>query len=259
MCGRFTLRTPASQLIELFQVPSFPELAPRYNIAPTQMVICVRAASDHVTSREAVAMRWGLIPFWAKDMAIGNQLINARSETVAEKPAFRAALKKRRCLIPADGFFEWQKLSTGKKQPWLIQRLGEQPFAMAGLWETWTTRSGYAAAGGRSSDFGWTGEGGEDSGALSKVVMSCTILTTQASQDMLPLHDRMPVILPDHLWSAWLSPDVSKEQLAQMMAPLPAGSLTHTCVSMQVNRPSPDNPGCIAAVEPPEPLGITGT
>jgi putative SOS response-associated peptidase YedK len=136
MCGRFTLRTPAAQMLEIFNLVEMPALAPRYNIAPTQLVICIRSVADDPKSREAVQMRWGLMPFWAKDMAIGNQMINARAETVAEKPAFRAAFSKRRCLIPADGFLEWQKLSTGKKQPWLMEMADQQPFAWPGCGNT---------------------------------------------------------------------------------------------------------------------------
>jgi putative SOS response-associated peptidase YedK len=233
----------------MFHVPNFPMLAPRYNIAPTQLVICVREVSEQPNSREAVPMRWGLIPFWAKDMTIGNQLINARSETVAEKPSFRNAFAKRRCLIPADGFFEWQKLSTGKKQPWLIERVDHQPFAMAGLWECWTPK--------RSPDE--TSDDHDDSGdaeqGRAEPVISCTILTTGANEDMKPLHDRMPVILPIEAWAAWLSPSSSKGQLSSLLSPQPAGQLRRTCVSTVVNRPFPDNADCIAPVDPPEPLG----
>jgi putative SOS response-associated peptidase YedK len=223
-------------------------LAPRYNIAPTQLVICVRAMSDHPNSREAVPMRWGLIPFWAKDMKIGNQLINARSETVAEKPSFRNAFTKRRCLIPADGFFEWQKLSTGKKQPWLIEQQDQQPFAMAGLWECWTPKTGPVGNDEDNGDVSGTGKG------RAEPVISCTILTTEANDDMRPLHDRMPVILPIEAWAAWLSPQSSKGQINDLLKPLPNGLLFRTCVSTTVNRPFPDNAECITPVEPPEPL-----
>lgn len=248
MCGRYTLRTPAAKLIELFQVPAIPMLAPRYNIAPTQLVICVRAVSEQPNSREAVQMRWGLIPFWAKDMTIGNQLINARSETVAEKPSFRNAFAKRRCLIPADGFFEWQKLSTAKKQPWLVQQEDQQPFAMAGLWECWTPKTGPQ----KSHDEG--DDADNETKGRAEPVISCTILTTEANDDMKPLHERMPLILPIEAWAAWLSPHASTGQLSSLLKPLPNGQLFRTCVSTIVNRPFPDNAECITPVDPPEPL-----
>ena len=232
MCGRFTLRTPAAQMLEIFNLVEMPALAPRYNIAPTQLVICIRSVAEDPKSREAVQMNWGLVPFWAKDIAIGNQMINARAETVAEKPAFRAAFAKRRCLIPADGFLEWQKLSTGKKQPWLMEMAEQQPFAMAGLWEYWTPKG--------------------DSSA--KPVVSCSIITTSANEDMSVLHDRMPVILPIEAWATWLSPTANATQCTALLKSLENGLLTKTCVSTKVNRPFPDNAECLQPVDPPEPL-----
>ena len=245
MCGRYTLKTPAAKLIQLFRVPAMPMLAPRYNIAPTQLVICVRTVSEQPGSNEALFMRWGLIPFWAKDMKIGNTMINARSETIAEKPAFRAAFAKRRCLIPADGFFEWQKLSTGKKQPWLIEKDDREPFAFAGLWECWHPKVTE-----ESSD----GPPDAARAGAAVPVISCTILTTAANRDMQPLHERMPVILPIESWAAWLSPQASREQLTDMLQPLDNGRLVRTSVSAIVNRPFPDGPQCIEPVDSPEPL-----
>lgn len=247
MCGRYTLRTPAAQLIDVFHVPSLPTLAPRYNIAPTQLVICVRSVTDDPDSREAICMRWGLIPFWSKDMAIGNRMINARSETVAEKPAFRTAFRKRRCLIVADGFFEWQKLSTGRKQPWLMEMEDQQPFAMAGIWETWTPELTEENSG--------NSENSENSESVASVI-TCSILTTEANTDLSPLHDRMPVILPIEAWATWLSAKASVGQLNELLKPLPDGLMSRTCVSTVVNRPFPDNADCVVRVEPPEPLGI---
>jgi putative SOS response-associated peptidase YedK len=232
MCGRFTLRTPTAQMLEIFNLVEMPALAPRYNIAPTQLVICVRSVVENPKSREAVQMKWGLVPFWAKDIAIGNQMINARAETVAEKPAFRAAFAKRRCLIPADGFLEWQKLSTGKKQPWLMEMAEQQPFAMAGLWEYWTPKGDSTA----------------------KPVVSCSIITTSANEDMSVLHDRMPVILPIEAWATWLSPTANATQCKALLKSLENGLLTKTCVSTMVNRPFPDNAECLQPVDPPEPL-----
>jgi putative SOS response-associated peptidase YedK len=233
MCGRYTLRTPAAKLIRLFDVSSLPELAPRYNIAPTQRVLCVRALTEGGGGREAVLMRWGLVPFWAKDLAIGNQMINARSETAAEKPAFRTAFANRRCLIVADGFYEWQKLESGKKQPWLMEMPEQQPFAMAGLWEIWTPP--------QSEVQGGTGDMPEHS---IEPVISCSILTTEANSDMRVLHDRMPVIVPIESWTAWLSPKASRGQLKDLCRPLDDGLLQKREVTPAINRPiEPQVPG----------------
>src|SRR5262245_35107324 len=174
MCGRFTLATSRAQLADLFRLAGGPELPLRYNIAPTQPVPVVRAAGD---GRALALARWGLIPRWATDPAIGNRLINARSETVAEKPSFRDAFRKRRCLIPATGFYEWAK-TAGGKQPYHFRLLDGRPFAFAGLWERWD-------------------RGGEP-------VESCTILTTAANAVVRPVHERMPVILPAEAFAAWL-------------------------------------------------------
>jgi len=225
MCGRFTLRTPAPKLIEIFQVDAIPKLSPRFNIAPTQLILGIRAAESG-SERDALMMRWGLIPFWAKDQSIGNRLINARSETVAEKPSFRNAFKKRRCLIVADGFYEWQKLEDGK-QPHLIQMPDAEPFAIAGLWESWRDKSQ-----------------GDD----AKEVTSCTLLTTSANQEMQALHDRMPVILDPADWATWLSPESSVAQRQALLKPLSDGSLEHFPVSKVVNRPINDTPECIQPV-----------
>ena len=244
MCGRYTLKTPAAKLIELFRLPCLPMLAPRYNIAPTQLVLCVRAPAGSSDTSEALFMRWGLIPFWAKDMQIGNTMINARSETIAEKPAFRAAFARRRCLIPADGFFEWQKLSTGKKQPWLIERDDHEPFAFAGLWECWHPKAVVSSM--------VPAKVTEPESAAP--VISCTIITTTANRDMQPLHARMPVILPIETWAAWLRPEASRGQLTELLQPLADGQLLRTSVSTIVNRPFPDGPQCIEPVDSPEPL-----
>lgn len=238
MCGRFTLRTPAARLMDIFRTGPFPELTPRYNIAPTQLIICLRAAtpeSDLAAQglREVVSMRWGLIPFWASDTSIGSRMINARSETAADKPAFRQAWQKRRCLIPADGFYEWQTMARGSKQPWLIQQADEQPFAMAGLWECWHPRHPDGAT------------------ATEQIVLSCTILTTEANADLRPLHDRMPVILQPADYDMWLSEQASPAQRAQLMRPLPNGQLLRFPVSTMVNRPVVDNAECVQPIELP--------
>jgi putative SOS response-associated peptidase YedK len=236
MCGRFTLRTPADVLMQIFQTQDFPELQPRWNIAPTQQIVAVTSAEADWPRRTVGWFRWGLVPFWADDPSIGSKMLNARSETAADKPAFRAAFRKRRCLIPADGFYEWQKLSTGKKQPWWIHQADEQPFAMAGLWESWTPG------------------GNQDSAPSAEPLFTCTILTTGASSDLRGLHDRMPVILPSESWLAWLDPRTSPELLQLWMQPASPGTLQLTCVSQLVNRPTPDSPQCLTPVPPPEPL-----
>ena len=234
MCGRYTLKTPNPRLRDLFGLHDLPHLVPRFNIAPTQSVFTIRAMDAAAARREAVMMRWGLIPLWAKDMAIGNTMINARAETVAEKPAFRQAFSKRRCLIPADGFFEWEKLANGKKQPWWIRMHDEEPFAMAGLWENWAPKNKSEAS---DSDSPATG-----------VVQSCTILTINANADMQSLHDRMPVILPIEAWDAWLNPSSDKPTLQSLLLPFENGCLIRSPVSTIVNRPIVDSPECIVPI-----------
>lgn len=250
MCGRFTLRTPAPKLMELFRTPEFPSLFPRYNIAPTQRVLIVRVnpqpQSIHASlSHEAVLARWGLIPFWAKDQSIGNRMINARSETVAEKPAFRQACQKRRCLVPADGFFEWEPVEPKKKQPWLIHMHDSEPFAMAGLWECWKVRSTSAQHSLRSS----YPEPNIADDNESDFLISCTILTTHANEDMQPIHDRMPVILQPNQYDAWLSEDSSPQQRQQLMQPLQNGLLQKYRVSTVVNKPGNDIPECVQSID----------
>ncbi|MEZ6130645.1 MAG: SOS response-associated peptidase [Planctomycetaceae bacterium] len=222
MCGRFTLSTPAAKLIELFQVTAFPQFEPRYNIAPTQLVICIR---DTGRDREASGMRWGLIPSWAKDESIGNRLINARAETAAEKPSFRSAYRKRRCLIPVDGFYEWEKREGRGKQPWLIHRPKHQPFAFAGLWESWRPKVG--------------------DNADASPVLSCTILTTAANTDVSDIHDRMPVIIPREHFNVWLDTGTDIDRLAELTQPSAPGTLQRYEVSTLVNRPTVDSSECV--------------
>ena len=221
MCGRFTLSTPAAKLIELFQLTGFPRWEPRYNIAPTQLVICVRMLEN---IRQAMSMKWGLVPSWAKDASIGSRMINARSETAAEKPSFRKAWSRRRCLIPVDGFYEWEKLPGRKKQPWLIHMADRQPFAFAGLWEIWHPKD--------SSE--------------NEELFSCTILTTSANADMQPIHDRMPVIVPPEHFGTWLSDSASAGQLAELTQPFPDGTLERYRVSNLVNKPTTDAADCVS-------------
>ncbi len=211
MCGRYALHVFARELAELLRAVRLPvEFGARYNIAPTQQAPILRIGEDG--QRELVMAKWGLIPSWAKDAAIGNRMINARAETAAEKPAFRAAMKKRRCIVPASGFYEWQKIEGSKvKQPWYIHRADAAPLALAGLWESW--------------------EGDEP-------IRSFTILTTDANELMRPLHDRMPVILEPEEIDRWLNPDTTPEIVAALLDPAADGVLSAFPVSTKVNSPA---------------------
>lgn len=219
MCGRFTLRTPTPVLIEHFRLETMPDLAPRYNIAPTQTVSAVRANDS---GREFAQFRWGLVPSWAKELSIGAKMINARAESVAEKPSFRAAFKRRRCLVMADGYYEWQA-TGGKKQPFYIRLADDSPFGLAGLWEVWKSPDG-------------------------KLVETCSLLTTSANVFTEPIHDRMPVILSPDNYDFWLDPKMSdREKLEPLLAPSEM-KLRADRVSTLVNKPTNDVAECIAAL-----------
>ncbi len=218
MCGRFVLRASPQQLQTLFDLDAAPQAAPRYNIAPTQPVLAVRA-NPHGGQREATYLNWGLVPFWAKDPKIGSRMINARSETAAEKPSFRAAFKYRRCIVPADGFYEWKR-ENNAKQPYLIGMESGEVFGIAGLWEHW-----------------------EQDGS---VIESCTLLTTDANEQLAPLHHRMPVILEPQDYDEWLDPTVQKaDPLLHLMRPLSGGELCAFPVSKVVNNPRNEEPMCV--------------
>ncbi len=227
MCGRFTQRLSWAELHELMDLIGAPlNLQPRYNVAPGQEVAIVRAAD---AGRRLSMLRWGLVPAWARDRSIGNRLINARSETVAEKPAFRTAYRRRRCLVPADGFYEWQRRG-GTRQPWLFGLRDGSPFAFAGLWERWTAPEGPAPTG---SLFG--PEPGDP-------VETFTILTATATETVAAIHDRMPLILPPDAYGPWLA----GEDIP--LAPYPADDMHAYPVSTLVNRPANDDPRCIEPV-----------
>jgi putative SOS response-associated peptidase YedK len=222
MCGRFALRTPLNVLAEtfFFEMPADISQSPRYNIAPTQPILAVIQTAEG-ERRQAISARWGLIPSWAKDPAIGNRMINARSETAHEKPSFRAAFRRRRCLLLADGYYEWQKLADGK-QPWLFHRGDDQPFAMAGLWEQW-----------KPAD-------------QSELICSATILTTSPNTLSAPIHDRMPVILDESAQQSWL--DLANEdldQLSSLLKPCEQGLLVADPVSSHVNNPRHEDAQCV--------------
>ena len=205
MCGRYTLATPVAELSRIFGFPELPNLSPRYNIAPTQDIAAVRLLPEE-ERRELVLMRWGLVPYWADDPSIGSRMINARSESVAEKPAFRSAFARRRCLVLVDGFYEWQQHGVpkgGKKQPFRIRRRDGQPFAFAGLWESW--------------------KGPKGGPALEHPLETATIVTTDANRVLKPLHDRMPVILAPEDYDAWLDSGNAEGGCRSAAAALPGG------------------------------------
>jgi putative SOS response-associated peptidase YedK len=219
MCGRYTLSTSIDKLAEEFDLSgSLPDLQSSYNVAPTQEVPAVMEGNG---GRRLEMLRWGLIPSWADDPGIGNRMINARSETVAEKPSFRRAFKERRCLIPADGFYEWQK-TNGSKQPFYFRMKDWRPFAFAGLWES------------------WSGDG---------EIRSCTILTTAANNLVGEIHPRMPVILPHEVYDLWLDSTVQdRDQLLSLLAPYPTEDMEAHPVSRRVNNPSNNEPQCVESV-----------
>ena len=218
MCGRYSLISDLTALQSRFDFETpVNDHAPRFNIAPTQSVLAVRWEDGHNVAEH---MRWGLIPSWAKDMSIGNRAINARAETLAERPMFRAALRRRRCLILADGFYEWA--GTGKaRQPMRILLTTGEPFAFAGLWETWTNPEG-------------------------EMVNSCTIITTTPNDVMRPIHDRMPVILPQEHEVAWLNPkNNDSAAVREMLVPYPPDTMHAYRVSTLVNSPANDTPDVV--------------
>jgi putative SOS response-associated peptidase YedK len=217
MCGRYTLASPTERLAEEFGVDAASiELAPNYNVAPTQQVAAVL---DEGGQRRLEVLRWGLIPPWADDPGIGSRMINARSETAPGKPSFRRAFRERRCLIPADGFYEWQR-TNGAKQPYYIHMEEGRPFAFAGLWESWS-------------------KGGEGE------VRTCTILTTGANALVGEVHDRMPVILAHDAYDVWLDPASERDELTGLLAPYPVDEMEAYPVSRFVNSPSNNDPRCI--------------
>lgn len=221
MCGRYTLTTPVGTLVEEFGLTEpLPEVPPSYNVAPTQEVATALADGG---GRHLEMLRWGLIPSWAKDPGIGSRMINARSETASEKPSFRKAFKERRCLILADGFYEWQKTNNGK-QPFYIHMKGGSLFAFAGLWESWQDPEG-------------------------PEIRTCTILTIDANELVAPIHNRMPVILHPEYYEPWLDSDVREvDFLSSLLRPYPSDPMEAYPVSRFVNRPANDAKQCIEPI-----------
>ena len=229
MCGRYALTTSADVLAQLFRAAINFELRHRYNIAPTQVAPVARAGGGEKREREVAGLQWGLVPSWAKDPSIGSRMINARCETAAQKPSFRSAFKRRRCLVPASGFYEWKKLEPGRKssakQPFYIYRADEQPLVMAGLWESW-----------------------KDPGSGTPLE-TYSILTTGANDQLRDLHDRMPVILEPEQFDAWLDPEQDDAgSLQSLLRPAADGVLTMHPVSPRVNSPKHDEPSLLEPI-----------
>jgi putative SOS response-associated peptidase YedK len=223
MCGRFSLTASNEGLVNYFGLARGLAFEPRYNIAPSQPAAAVRVEEGE---RRLVLLRWGLIPFWAKDPKVGYKMINARAETAHKTPAFRAAFRGRRCLIPASGFYEWDK-KGGSRQPYHIRRADGQPLAFAGLWEH------------------WEGEEGKT------VIESCTILTTSASEPVARLHERMPVILEPEEFDSWLDPEEKRvERLRELLQPAAPGVLEMHPVSTYVNKAGNEGEKCLEPAGP---------
>lgn len=216
MCGRFALATEKNILEMLYDLEMRGDLIPRYNIAPSQDILAVRA--DPEGKKEPAYFRWGLVPFWAKDEKIGYRMINARAETAAEKPSFREAMRKRRLLIPASGFFEWKK-EKNSKQPYYICRKDKKPFSLGGLWERWEKGS--------------------------SPLESCTILTTEPNSLLAPVHNRMPLIIPPEAYAGWLDPETPSEAVTTLLQPADPDLFTAYPVSRAVNSPANDMPDII--------------
>ena len=232
MCGRYTIRL-LQPIIDMFGFPLPDDFPPRYNVAPTEDVPVVRAGGSPEVRRLDL-LHWGLVPSWAQDPSIGNRMINARAETAAQRPAFRDAIRRRRCLVPADGFYEWKKLpdagaSAGKKktavrkQPYLFRMKNDRPFAFAGIWDTWR-------------------HGGEK-------LESFTILTTSPNELVARVHDRMPVIIAPEDYARWLDPERNATDVQDLLGPYAAEEMEAVPVSKHVNVPANDDPRCVEREE----------
>lgn len=246
MCGRFTSTTPVVALAEAFAVDDVrtEAMQPRWNVAPTQPILTVatrrsRAAEgEEGGPRRALgAMRWGLVPSWARDISVGNKMINARAETLADKPAYRSALLRRRCLIPADAFYEWQVQVAAEgagakgRLPWAVRRCDGAPMALAGLWEVWRDPAAPADA---------------------PPLRSAVIVTTSANEVLAPIHHRMPVVVDPADWDLWLDPTVGDQDFLQtLLVPAPADALEAFPVSSRVNKVDHDGPELLDALSAP--------
>ena len=219
MCGRFLVTSSGDAMAQWFNFDDGPDLTPRYNIAPSQPIPVVRMATAG-DNRECVLVRWGLVPSWAKDLSFGAKTINARADTLLEKPTFRNAYRKRRCLVPANGFYEWKKVGK-KKQPHVIRPADGNPIAFAGLWEHWKDQDG-------------------------QEIQTATIVTTEANELLEPLHERMPVILPQAQYAAWLNSRQKPENLLELLKPYPGELLTLVAVGDWVSDARHEGERCLA-------------
>jgi putative SOS response-associated peptidase YedK len=228
MCGRFVSATPPDQIARYFDaVDDTAEGAePRFNVAPTEDVYVVRS-DGHV--RRLEQLHWGLVPFWAKDPSVGSRMINARAEGIAEKNAYKRSFRTRRCIIPADGFYEWAVVpGQKKKQPMYIQRVDGEPLAFAGLWEVWRSKE-----------------------QPDERLQSCTIITGEPNEKIAEIHDRMPVILPPSAWDRWLDPEFDDvDLLGELLVPAPSSLLTLHPVGFDVNNVRNDGPHLVDPVDP---------
>ena len=220
MCGRYALASPPEVITARFNLLWVRDVQPHYNIAPSQMIPVVRATDK---GRELALVKWGLIPSWSRDASIGTKLINARAETLADKPSFRNAFRRRHCLVPADAFYEWKAIG-GRKQPYSIRMADRSVFGMAGLWEHWTDPAG-------------------------ETIETCTIITVDANELVGELHDRMPVIIDPDDYSAWLDPTSPKAQ--ELLKPFPSELMSYYPVSTRVNSVRNDDASCLDKVEEP--------
>ena len=220
MCGRFYLDMPLDEMMTHFDLEDVPDFSANFNIVPSQLIPVVRTGE---AGRELVMVRWGLVPRWSKQVDSGYSLHNARAETVADKPAYRSAYKKRRCLIPASGFYEWKAEQDGK-QPYCIRLADKKPMAFAGLWERWE-------------------------GAADNVIESCTIIVTEANDKIRSVHDRMPVIIDPADFELWMSAEQETEQASVLLRSYPSELVDVFPVSRMVNSPANNDPGCITPIE----------
>jgi putative SOS response-associated peptidase YedK len=219
MCGRFAFFSAHEATVRLFGLPATtPLIEPRYNIAPTQFVPVVRLDAQH--ARQLAMLYWGLVPHWAREKSIGARMINARAETLAEKPSFRTAWRKRRCLVLASGYYEWQDSAAGK-QPHFIRRVNSEPFAMAGLWESWLEQPG------------------------AEALQSCTIITTEAGGALAQIHHRAPVLIQPSDYERWLDAATDVTTLAPLLCAPPEGLLSAVPVSRRVNNARNEGPDLV--------------
>ena len=228
MCGRINLRASPAELQQMFDLFREPEWSPRYNLGPMQRMLAIRLQPEG--TRLAEPLQWGLVPGWAKDPKIGSQMVNARGETVATKPSFRNAFKRRRCVIPVSGYYEWQIINSQTKQPWHIFRADGGVLACAGLWESWQAPDG-------------------------SHLETCAIITTTPNENLAEIHDRMPVILAEEHWGVWLDPTMEEPPaLTELLVPCPSDWLEKTSVSSLVNSVRHESPECLTPIKLPRSL-----